>query len=204
MRGLWCAGAMEPGKAAARVPVLRLGGAVHRRRGDRCDRRARPRQGAARDSRPGSRLAGRKADRPVPELQGRLGLRPGARRTELRLLRLAGARRLSGDQGADPAAEPASVHRHGRQRPRADPQVVRQQVARAWQAQEPGPCRPRARCLHSLLDIRRAGRVPMGRRGWPLLLHDRDLSRRRTHAHAPGPARALGSGLRSDRALLRR
>ena len=79
----------------------------------------------------GSRLAGRKADRPVPELQGRLGLRPGARRAELRLLRLAGARRLPGDQGADPAAEPAAVHRHGRQRPRADSEVVREQVAGA-------------------------------------------------------------------------
>ena len=82
----------------------------------------------------------------------------------------------SGDQGADPAAEPAAVHRHGRQRPRADPQVVREQVARARQAQEPGARRSRARRLHSLLDVRRAGRVPVGRRGRPLLLHDRDLS----------------------------
>ena len=74
--------------------------------------RARSRQGAARAARRSARLAGREAHGPVPELQGGVGVRSGARRAELRLLRLAGARRLHGDQGADPAAEPAAVQGH--------------------------------------------------------------------------------------------
>ena len=103
------AGGVEPGEAAAGVPVLRDGGAVYDRRGVGRAGRERSRQGAARASRRSARLAGREAHRPVPELQGRLGLRSGARRPELRVLRLAVARRLQGDQGADPAAEPAAV-----------------------------------------------------------------------------------------------
>ena len=45
---------------------------------------------------------------------------PGARRPELRVLRLARARRLQGDQGADPAAEPAAVQGEPGPGPRAD------------------------------------------------------------------------------------
>ena len=47
------------------------------------------------------------------------------------------------------------------QRPRADPQVVREQVAGAGQAQEQGARRSRPRRLHSLLDVRRARRLPV-------------------------------------------
>ncbi len=83
-------------------------------------------------------------------------------------------------------------------------EVVREQVAGAGQAEEPGARRSRARRLHSVLDVRRAGRLPVGRRGRPLLLHDGDLSGRRAHPDASGPARALGAGLGRDRALLRR
>ena len=108
-------------------------------------------------------MAGRQADRAVPELQGRLGVRPGARRAELRLLRLAGARGLHGDQGADPAAGAAAVQGHRGAGPRADPPVVREQVVRAGQAEEQGARRSRARHLHPVLDVRRAGGAVRGR-----------------------------------------
>ena len=120
----------------------------------------------------GSRLAGREADRAVPELQGRLGLRSRSRGPELRLLRLAVARRLQRDQGADPAAEPPAVHGHRSQRSRANPQVVCEQVARSWQVEEPGARRSGPRRLHPVLDVRRPGRVSVGCRGRSLLLHD--------------------------------
>ena len=100
----------NPAKQLLVCPFCGIVGAVHAGRGDRRDRGARPRQGAARAARRGARLAGREADGPVPELQGRDGVRPRAGRPELRVLRLAGARRLHGDQGADPAAELAAVH----------------------------------------------------------------------------------------------
>ena len=84
-----------------------------------------------------ARLADREAHGAVPELQGGLGLRSRARRAELRVLRLAGARRLQGDQGADPAAEPAAVQGRRVAGARADPPLVREQVARAGRAEAP-------------------------------------------------------------------
>ena len=62
--------------------------------GDRRDRGARSRARAARDARRSARLADRDAHRSVPELQGGLGLRSEAGRPALRVLRVAGARRL--------------------------------------------------------------------------------------------------------------
>ena len=65
--------------------------------------------------------------------------------------------------------------------------------------------RSRPRRLHPVLDVRRAGGLPVGSRGGPLLLHDRDLPRQPgPHADAPGAARPLGAGVRRRRALLRR
>ena len=86
----------------------------------------RSRRGAARDAGRPARLADRAPQRAVPELQGGDGLRPGARRPELRVLRLAGARGLPGDQGAHPAAEPAARSRSTRTQ-------VRESM-RAWYA----------------------------------------------------------------------
>ena len=60
---------------------------------------------------------------------------------------------------------------------RADPALVREQVARAGRAASAARSSTRARRLHPVLDLRRAGRLPVDGRGGPLLLHDRDLSR---------------------------
>ena len=80
------------------------------------DRGARSGQGAARAAGRGARLAGREAHGPVPELQGGLGVRSRARRPELRVLRLAGARRLHGDQGARSARRACCRSRSPRHR----------------------------------------------------------------------------------------
>ncbi len=80
---------------------------------DRQGRRGRSRRGAARPARRRARLADRTPQRPVPELQGGDGLRGRSRRPELRVLRLAGARQLRRDQGADPSAgRPPVPRRH--------------------------------------------------------------------------------------------
>ena len=143
-----------------------------------------------------ARLADRAAHRAVPELQGGDGVRPDARRAELRVLRLAGARRLPGDQGADPAAEPAAVQ--GRRETSVREQI-RRWYASKWLA--PGTLkrtrarRHRPRRLHPVLDVRRAGALPVGGRGRALLLHDRDVPRQPgATADAAGAARALGAG----------
>ena len=65
--------------------------------------------------------------------------------------------------------------------PREHPPLVREQVVCAGHAEEPRARRHGARPLHPLLDLRRAGALPVGGRGRALLLHDRDLSRQ------PGP-----------------
>ena len=91
--------------------------------------------------------------------------------------------------------------------------AVREQIRRWYKSKwlAPGIAqvtragRHRPRRLHSILDLRRAGRVPVGSRRGPLLLHDRDLSRQQgEHADAPGAARPLGARLGRRRALLRR
>ena len=89
--------------------------------------------------------------------------------------------------------------------PRADPAMVCEQVAGARQAQEPRARGSRPRRLHSVLDVRRAGGVPVGSGGGPLLLHDRIVPRpERPLADAAGAARPLGTGLRRRHALFRR
>ena len=98
--------------------------------------------GAARAAGRGARLADRAPQRAVPELPGGDGLRPGARRAELRVLRLAGARRLRGDQGADPPAGRAAVPDRREPRARRHPPLVAQQVVRA------GPARARGARRH--------------------------------------------------------
>ena len=122
------------------------------------------------------------------------------------LLRLAGARRLHGDQGArsgrraccrsrSPSRRSASRSGDGTRASGSRPAKLKSARAR----------RSRPRRLHSVLDVRRAGRLPVGGRGRPLLLHDRDVPRQQgPHADAPGAARPLGTGVRRRRALLRR
>ena len=80
--------------------------------------------------------------------------------------------------------------------PRADPQLVREQVAGAERVQEPRAGRSRARPLHPVLDLRRAGASARGRRKRALLLHDRDRPAERPHRDPPGAPRALGAGVR--------
>ena len=71
--------------------------------------------------------------------------------------------------------------------PRADPEVVREQVAGAERAQDARARRSRPRRLHSLLDVRRPRRLPLAGRCRALLLRDGNLSAERPHADAPGP-----------------
>ncbi len=101
--------------------------------------------GAARSAGRGTRLAGRAPQRAVPELQGRHGVRPGAGRPELRVLRFAGARGLRGDQVAHPTAGPAAVQGLADRGPRLHPPLVREQVVRAGRAEDEGARRSAAR-----------------------------------------------------------
>ena len=143
-----------------------------------------------------ARLAGREAKRAVPELQGGDGLRPDARRPELRVLRLAGAGGLRGDQAARSARRACCRSRSRGAGARADPPLVREQVARAGQAASDGAGRHGARRVPAVLDVRRARRLPVARRGRALLLHDRDVPRQPgTHPDAAGAARAVGARL---------
>ena len=183
MPGLRRAGRVEPGEAEARVPVLRHRVAVPGQSRHRADRGDRSGQDAARAAGRAARLARREAQRAVPELPRGDGVRPDARRPELRVLRLTGAGGVRRDQGSDQPAEPAAVPRARHDRARADSPLVREQVVRAGQAEVARARRHRARRLPAVLDVRRAGELPVARRGGPLLLHDRDLSRR------PGPHR---------------
>ena len=73
----------------------------------------------------------RSAAASVPVVPRGDGVRGGAGRPELRVLRVAGAGRLHGDQGANQAAgHPAVPHRHG-PRSRRDSRLVAQQMVRA-------------------------------------------------------------------------
>ena len=134
---------------------------------DRRDRGDRSRQGAARAAGGAARLADRAAQRAVPELPRGDGVRSGARRPELRVLRVAGAGGLPRDQGADPPAEPAAVQGHRHARCARDPALVREQVVRAGRAEAPCARRHGARPLHPVLDLRRAACTARGapRRG---------------------------------------
>ncbi len=153
-------GDLEPGEAAARLPVLR-----HRVAGDaggrRRDRRARPRERAARPRRRRARLAGGKAPGEVPELQRDLGARSVAAGAELRVLRFGAARALRGSEARLPSRERAAVQGERAAGPRPHPRVVRQALARALGAREEGADRHRARRLPAVLDVRRARRRRM-------------------------------------------
>ena len=135
--GVRRAGGVDPVQAEARVPVLRYRGAVRGRQGHGQGAGARPGVGAALDPGRRPRLADRPPQRAVPELQGGDGVRPGARRSELRVLRLPRAGRLPGDQVADPAAEPASFQGDGGADSRAHARLVRRALVRPGQAQAP-------------------------------------------------------------------
>ncbi len=189
-------GRVEPCQAAARVSVLRDLDAVQGRRGDRQHRRDRSREDAARVAGRAARMDDGQADGPVSKLQGRHGLRSGSSGPELRVLRIARARRLHGNQGSHPPAEPAPVQGESVTDPRADARVVREQMARAECLQDQGAGRSRPWPLHSVLDVRRPGRLPLGCGGGALLLHDRDRSAERTHGDASGPARQMGACVR--------
>ena len=134
----------------------------------------------------------REAHRPVPELQGGLGVRSRARRAELRVLRLAGARRLHRDQGADPAAEPAAVQGQPRRRSASR--------SASWYASKwlaPGKLKSRALVdrVHGVyipywtFDAQAV--CPWEADAGPLLLHDRN--RTATEAAAPRRARCATS-----------
>ena len=130
------------------------------------------------------------------------GVRSGARRPELRVLRLAGARRLPGDQGADPPAGRAAVQDRREPRARRHPPLVAQPSG-----SRPGRlARRRARRhgsqpLHSVLDLRRAGALPVDGRGRLLLL--RRWCRAATAKGRPIMRQerrdALGAGVRRGR-----
>ena len=205
MPGLRRAGRVEPGQEAARVPVLRHRVPVRVRRRHREDPGTGPRQGAARDPRGGSRLEGRAAQRPVPELQGRHGVRPGTGRPELRVLRVAGPGRLRGDQVAHPAAERPPVQGDPERHPRQHPPLVREQVVRAERAEVEGARGPAQEPVRPLLDLRRAGALPLDGRGGPLLLRERGVSRQQGPGTGPAGAEgAVGARRRRDRSRLRR
>ena len=171
---------MESRETGAGLPVLR-----HRRRRSTidaatgADRGAGSRHRAARASRRDARLAGREAVGAVPELQGGLGLRSRSRRTELRLLRLAA---LVAYTEIKAPIRPESLLPF-----KVTEAQVREQIRRWYASKWLAPNRlkskrarrSRARRLHPLLDLRRAGRLPVGRRGRPLLLHDREYRDRK-------------------------
>ena len=94
-------------------------------------RRARSGEGTPGTAGRGARMADRAAQRAVPVVPGGHGVRSGARRTELRVLRLAGARGLPGDQGADPPAGRAAVQDRREPRARRHPPLVAQPMVRA-------------------------------------------------------------------------
>ena len=205
VRRLRGAGGVESGEAAAGLPVLRHGGAVHGRRGDRCRSSSSisPRRCAScptkraagwpRSARSSARAA-RRCRSSIPSASGRTATSAARRRSST----TPRSRRRSGPQSLLPfKVTEAQVREQIRT-------LVREQVAGAERAQEPGARRSRARRLHPVLDVRRARRLPVGGRGRALLLHDRNLPGQRPHADAAGAARALGAGVRRGPALLRR
>ena len=152
---------MESRKAAVDLSVLRHRGPLQGRRGDRRDRGARSRQGVARVAGRGARVADREADRPVPELQGGHRLRPRARRAELRVLRIPGARGLQGDQGADPPAEPAALQDQPVAGPRTDSAAGTR--ANGWHRTRSRPARSSTACTASISRTGRSTRTPTAR-----------------------------------------
>ena len=146
-----------------------------------------------------ARLADGAAQRAVPELQGRDGLRR----------RRASARTAS--SAARPRSSPTtrSRRRSGRRaccRSRSRPIASATTCAAGGRAS--GSRRTRlarsvahrhgAQPLHSLLDVRREGALPVGGRGRPLLLRQRAGPRfTGPHRHAAGAPRALGAGVRA-------
>ena len=161
--------------------------------------------GAARAAGRGARLADRAPQRAVPELPRGDGVRPGARRPELRVLRLAGAGRLRRDQGADPAAGRAAVPDRREPRARRHPPLVAQQVVRAGTAG-----RARRSSTPSAASTFRTG--PSTRRctarGTPRpAITTTSRCRAATQGpdgHAAGAADPLGAGVRRRRSRLRR
>ena len=126
------------------------------------------------------------------------GLRPGAGRPELRVLRLAGARRLQGDQGADPAREPAAVQDRRRR--------VRDDMRRWWRSQWLAPGRlarvARRHCTASTFRTGRSTRTSAARgkpRPGTTTTSACRIATQGPHGDAAGAARALGAGLRRDR-----
>ncbi len=203
MRGVRRAGGVEPGEGRARVLVLRHRNALYRRRGHGRARRARSGEGAARDSGQRPRVARREAHGAVPELQGGLGVRRRADGAELRVLRVAGADRLPGDQGADPSAGHSALRDRPGARARTDARLVPRALARAEQSGGEGARRSRPRRLHPVLDVRCARRLSVGGGSRPLLLHDRDISgQQRTKADPAGPSRAPGTSVRGSASFL--
>ena len=71
-----------------------------------------------------------------------------------------------------PHGRAAVPRRHGA-RARRHPPLVAQQVAGAGQTRQVRARRHRARPVHPVLDVRRAGALSVGRRGGPLLLRQR-------------------------------
>ncbi len=96
------------------------------------------------------------------------------------------------------AVQDRSQPRQGRH-----PTLVAKQVARARTAGESSARRYRARPLHSLLDLRRAGALSMGCGSWLSLLRRRRRSRQqRQPRRSQRAADAMGSGVRRSRSLL--
>ena len=130
--GVWRAGRVEPGEAEAGLPVLRHRVAVP----DRSRAPARspssissPRCASCPDDERGWQTERRSVQ--CQSCRAVMVFDAGACRTELRVLRLAGARRLRRNQGADSSAGRAAVsHRH-QPRARRHPPLVAQQVVRA-------------------------------------------------------------------------
>ena len=164
---------LESGEAEARLPVLRhrVAGASSPRDGR--DRRARSRRGAARRS-PTTRAAGRRTSAQVklPELQRDLGARSRAPGAELRVLRLGAARPVRGDEARVPAGERAAVHgdRRAAGARRASARGTASCGLRRSALKRRALTDTVQRRLPAVLDVRRAGRRALDRRGRPLLL----------------------------------
>ena len=125
---------MEPDQAETGLPVLRHRIAVPDRSRHRQGRGGRSGRDASRSARGRARLADRAAQRAVPELPRGDGLRGRSRRPELRVLRLAGARELRRDQGADPARTACC-------RSSIDTARVRDDIRRWWRSKWLAPGR---------------------------------------------------------------
>ena len=175
VRRLRRTGRVESLEADAGLLVLWNRHAVLRRSGRR-DRRARSRQGAARDSRRGAGWHDGAPLRPVPELQGRV--RSSIRRASAEHCDFCGSPKLLPYEEIKAPIRPQSLLPFKvaeSARPRADPAVVHEQVARAEQPPAGGRS-----SIASTASTFRTGRSTRrssarGSRSGPLLLHDRNL-----------------------------